>query len=108
MTRRVWYRCFALWRLPRVCRRSIWKTTRRVRYVHRMPTHLQNFLITKSSVEEFVEQLLVTRTIDHASPGQPTASSHSQQPPRTHSTPPGVESGAEKRECCYLTLPSAS
>src|SRR5262249_49906497 len=94
-TRSVWYRFFALLRLPRVCRQSVWQTTRRVRYIHRMPTHLQNFLITKASVEEFLEQLLVTRAIGHASPSQSTASNHSQQPPRTHSTPPSVEAGAE-------------
>src|SRR5262249_960929 len=73
-----------------------------------MPTHLQNFLITKPSVEEFVEHLWVTRAVAHASPRQPTARSHRQQPPRTHHTPPRVETGEENRACCYLTLPRSS
>src|SRR5262249_55419824 len=58
----------ALLRLLCLWRRSVWRATRRVRDLYRSPTQLQNFIITKSAVEEFMEQLLVTRTIDHASP----------------------------------------
>jgi hypothetical protein len=84
----VWRTTRCVVRFPGYWRRVVRRAARRGGSLHRMPAQLQHFFITKPAVEEFVKQLRVTRTRDHARPCQLTARSHSKQSPRTHSTPP--------------------